>query len=240
MSTWAILLAGGRGERLHRLVNKVYLTLGDREMIEFPFDTFARSPLVSGTVVVVRPQDTVHVQGFLAGRDDQHQVMVVAGGDTRHQSERRGIEALAGPIEAGEVDLLAVHDGARPFVTIDLIARLVEEARRRGGAVPGLTVPGPLFQRRGSEVVPLDSSGLRRVQTPQVFRALDLLIAYRRAEDEGFEGVDTAETVERYSDLQVGLVEGDPGNIKVTFVEDLIEAEDHARRFVAGRWVEGG
>lgn len=82
----------------------------------------------------------------------------------------------------------------------------------------------------------LDTKALRAVQTPQVFRAAELVEGYRLAEQAGFEGVDTAETVQRFTALEVALVPGDARNIKVTFVEDLLEAEDIARSFHRGRW----
>lgn len=237
MSLWVILLAGGRGERLRREVNKVYLPVAGREMLEYSLDTFCRCDLVEGLVVVVRPEDAEHLRALLLDACPKP-VRVVAGGATRHRSEHLGIEAMTSDIESGSVEWIAVHDGARPFVTLELFERTVEEAFRRGGGVPALAVAGPLYQRTGEEVVPLDTHSLRRVQTPQVFRARELSEGYRQAEAAGFEGVDTAETVERFTDLDVGLVSGDPRNVKVTFVEDLLEAEDLATGFRHGRWVE--
>lgn len=232
-----MVLAGGRGERLRREVNKVYLPLGRLEMLEYPLDTFIRSPMVAGMVVVVRPDDEAHVRQLLAGVSSKP-VKVVTGGPSRHRSEHLGIAALAESIETGEVEWVAVHDGARPFVSLDLLDSILSEARRRGGAIPALGVSGPLYRRQKGEVVPLDTRSVRRAQTPQVFRAIELWEGFRRAEEAGFEGVDTAETVERFTDLEVGLVPGDPRNMKVTFVEDLLEAEELAASFEEGRWKE--
>ena len=78
-----------------------------------------------------------------------------------------------------------------------------------------------------------------RVQTPQVFRARPLLEAYRASVAAGFEGVDTAETIERFSTLEVAVVPGDDRNIKITFVEDLFRAEELAANWDDGRWVLG-
>ncbi len=80
---------------------------------------------------------------------------------------------------------------------------------------------------------------LRRVQTPQVFHARPLLEAYLASVAAGFEGVDTAETVERFSDLEVKVIPGDPRNIKITFVEDLFVAEEYALEWDKGEWVSG-
>lgn len=237
MHMWVVVLAGGRGERLRREVNKVYLPIGGAEMLAYPLDTFGRSPMVDGLVVVVREDDHEHVRALVEGAGDKP-TKIVGGGASRHRSEHLGIQALATEIEAGAVDLIAVHDGARPFVSLDLLERVVTEATRRGGAVPVLGVSGPLYRRQQGEAVLLDTHSVRRAQTPQAFRAAELWEGFRLAEESSFEGVDTAETVERFTDLEVGLVPGDPRNIKVTFVEDLLEADELAASFEHGRWKE--
>lgn len=238
MTLWAIVLAGGRGERLRREVNKVYLPVAGRSVLEYSLDTLCRSERVAGIVVVARPEDSDQLAELLVPLD--RPVEVVAGGPTRHHSEHAGIEALAARIEAGEIGWVAVHDGARPFASLDLLDAVAAEADRRGGAVPALRVESPLYERSGTGVTLLDTDSVRRAQTPQIFAARPLLQGYRRAATEGFEGVDTAETVERFTQLEVGVVPGDPRNVKVTFVEDLLAAEDLARSFVAGRWAEPG
>lgn len=238
MTLWAIVLAGGRGERLRREVNKVYLPVAGRQVLEYSLDTFSRSDLVQGIVVVARPEDSAQLSDLLADANLSRPVEVVTGGPSRHHSEHAGMEALAGRIESGEIGWIAVHDGARPFASLDLVETVAIEARQRGGAVPALRVESPLYERSGLGASLLDTDSVRRVQTPQIFASRPLLEGYRRAASEGFEGVDTAETVERFTDLEVGVVAGDPRNVKVTFVEDLLMAEDLARSFVAGRWVE--
>lgn len=234
-----MVLAGGRGERLRREINKVYLPVGKSEILEYSLDTFRRSPEVSGLVVVTRHEDRDHVAGLLADIDEVD-VRLVTGGPSRHRSEHLGIEALAEEIEGGTVEWVGVHDGARPFISLDLFHVIVEEARARGGAIPALGVAGPMYHRTEGRAELLDTHAVRRAQTPQVFRAADLWRGYQAAETAGFEGVDTAETVERFTDLEVGIVEGDPRNIKVTFVEDLLEAEDLAAAFEEGQWSRSG
>ncbi len=161
---------------------------------------------------------------------------VVAGGPSRHESEYAGLTALSDAIDAGDIEIVAIHDGARPFMTLDLLDTVIEAARRTGGAIPGLTVEEPLFRVEGETASLLEPETLRRVQTPQAFRATPLLEAYRRAGATGYHGVDTAETIERYSDLSVSVVPGDPHNIKVTFVEDFFEAEGYAQDWEKGHW----
>jgi 2-C-methyl-D-erythritol 4-phosphate cytidylyltransferase len=227
----AIVLAGGRGSRVRSGVNKVFLPVRDRAVVEYSIRTFRREPRVARIVVAVRPEDRFRLD-HLIGAPEFHGMTVVTGGSTRHLSELAAIETLATAIEAGTIDLVAIHDGARPFMTLELLEACIEAADRVGGAVPGLAPEAPLYEVRASGARALAAA--LRVQTPQVFRAKALLDAYRASVEAGFEGVDTAETIEKFSTVEVAVVPGDIRNIKITFVEDLFQAEE-----MAGNWGEG-
>ncbi|QBI19260.1 2-C-methyl-D-erythritol 4-phosphate cytidylyltransferase [Egibacter rhizosphaerae] len=235
MTACAILLAGGAGTRLHQSENKVYLPVADRPLVAWSLDAFERSPLINEIVLVIREEDRGRIEEVLAGHPTSKVGTIVEGGATRHASEHAGLEAVAPRIDTGEIDLVLIHDGARPFVRQRLLRRIVETARAVGGAVPGMELDAPVLLRAGSDrdgeqaVLPTDD--LRRVQTPQAFRASDLLRTYREAAKVGFAGVDTSESVERFSDLDVEVVPGDPDNIKVTFVQDLFAVEELAVRW---------
>jgi 2-C-methyl-D-erythritol 4-phosphate cytidylyltransferase len=237
VTTAAIVLAGGSGTRLQRVENKVYLQLGGQTLLAWSLRTFERSPLVDRIVLVVRAGDEDRAAAVTEPLRLRKLTETVVGGSTRHESERAGLEALAADIATQVVDLIAIHDAARPFVREALLERVFTTAREVGGAVPALELVGEFLLRVGADgaPAPVPTTELRRVQTPQAFRARELLAAYRRASEEAFHGVDTAESVERFSDLQVGTVPGDPDNIKVTFVEDLILAEELAASWDAGR-----
>jgi 2-C-methyl-D-erythritol 4-phosphate cytidylyltransferase len=99
-----------------------------------------------------------------------------------------------------------------------------------------MSLEAPVYRFTGDHIEALPQQQLRRMQTPQAFRAGPLLAAYRAAAAHGTEGVDTAETVGRYTDLRVEVVAGDLRNIKVTFVEDIFRAEDLAASFARGAW----
>lgn len=232
MRTAAILLAGGAGTRLRRSENKVYLPIGERPLLAWSLAAFQRSPIIDDIVLVIRPIDrgvarrVLHETGVAKLRGIAH------GGATRHDSELAGLSSLAQDIDSGRVNLVVIHDAARPFVSSALIGRIVETARRTGGAVPALPVADTVVRTSDDGGVERLSAGsLRRVQTPQAFWARELLNAYRRADEEGFSGVDTAESVTRFSDLAIDTVEGDARNVKVTFVEDLFLAEELAARW---------
>jgi 2-C-methyl-D-erythritol 4-phosphate cytidylyltransferase len=233
----AIVLAGGSGSRVQRDVNKVYLPIRDRDMLEYSLETMDRSPRISRVVLVVREEDRARAETVIAETMTSKLSHVVIGGSSRHQSELAGLRAVASDIEAGEIDVVAIHDGARPFMTLDLLDGIIDAAIAHGGAIPGLTIEEPLYRNSGDAVTLLPLNSLRRIQTPQAFLAGPLLHAYEQSVRAGFEGVDTAETIERFTDLEIRIVPGDPRNIKVTFVEDFFAAEEYALEWEKGRWL---
>ena len=220
MPAAVVILAAGTGSRVGAGSNKVLLPLGDRAVLAWSVRDATALDDVRRVLVVVRPgeQDEVAaaLQPHLAGAE----VGLVEGGATRHASEWAAVQALQPLIEAGEVDVVAIHDGARPLAGSALFAATIAAARDHGGAIPVVRLPGLLA--RDGRALPAELDG---VQTPQAFRAAALLSAYAAAAVEGFEGTDTAACFAAYSDLPVVTVPSGPGNFKVTFPEDLVVAE---------------
>jgi 2-C-methyl-D-erythritol 4-phosphate cytidylyltransferase len=214
----AVVLAGGSGSRLGAEGNKVYLPLAGRPLLAWSIEAFAAAPGVGRLVLVTRPAD--RSLAAEAVRTAGGRVEVVDGGATRHDSEWAALRLLAPAIRAGELDVVAIHDGARPIVTQRLIAEVVAAAREHGAAVPGVPLTG--VADRDLNPVP---GTLVRVQTPQAFRADLLLAAYERADADCFTGTDTAACVERYAGVPVHCIPGDPCNVKVTYRPDLTLAE---------------
>ena len=204
-------------------------------MVDYSVRTFQRARDVTRIVVAVRPEDRYRLDHLVADEVGPP-FSTVAGGATRHQSEFAAIESLGTAIDAGAVDLIAIHDGARPFMTFEILDACMQAASSFGGAVPGLPPDAPLYQMNNGAALPLAGQALIRVQTPQVFKAHPLLEAYRASVEAGFEGVDTAETMEKFSRVDVAIVPGDERNMKVTFVEDLFRAEELATDWDDGRW----
>lgn len=231
-----IVLAGGSGSRLDPGVNKVYRTVAGRAVLTYSLDTLQRSSVVDRVILVVRPVDRTEAAEAVARAEITKLTATVPGGPTRQESERSGLEALSLDIEAGEIELVGIHDGARPFVTLDLIESLYAAARQHGGAIPVLPLEESLYQRAAGFAEPVALGALVRVQTPQAFAAAPLLAAYRSAALAGFSGYDTAETMERFSNITTAVVAGDPRNIKLTVPEDFSAAEEMAHHWSAGRW----
>jgi 2-C-methyl-D-erythritol 4-phosphate cytidylyltransferase len=240
MSVAVIVVAGGAGSRIGREVNKVYLPIRRRATLTYSLETLEQAPAVAEIVLVVRDEDRASAREAAAAVPITKPLHTVTGGSSRQLSELAGLEAIAPAIESGGIELVAIHDGARPFLTIALLESVLDRARTEGGAIPGLMIDGPVYRREGDRIALLPDGALRRVQTPQAFRAKPLLDAYRRAAEAGFEGADTAETVERFGEVTTVVVTGEPGNLKLTFVEDFFVAEDLALRWERGRWLQAG
>lgn len=226
----AVVLAGGSGTRLGADRNKVYLDLAGRPMLAWSLATLDQHPAVSSVVVAVRQGDE---ESFAELNPGQFATTIhtVVGGASRAASEMAALDLLAPTVDTGAIEVVLIHDGARPFLDTSLIDRLIVAARTHGGAIPGLVPEQRLFRLEsdGTTASALSEQSLRRVQTPQAFRAAPLLQAYQQATIDAFDGVDTAEVVARYTSVDAVVVEGDPDNLKVTTPADLERAQQIAR-----------
>jgi 2-C-methyl-D-erythritol 4-phosphate cytidylyltransferase len=172
-------------------------------------------------VVVVRREDRPEVAEAIGPYLGSHDVWLVDGGEERHDSEYRALQALRADIEAGEIEVVAIHDGARPLASAALFRAVIGVAATVGAAVPAVP-PGRLNNQDGS----LADAELVTVQTPQAFAAPLLLAAYDAADADQFVGTDTAACLERYTDVVVHPVAGERDNLKITFAGDLRLAEE--------------
>jgi 2-C-methyl-D-erythritol 4-phosphate cytidylyltransferase len=217
----AVVLGAGRGARLGAGVNKVHLELGGEPILVRAARALAGHPDVDELHVVAAPGEEQDCAERL--RDGGVAASgIVAGGATRHASERAVLEALAPRIEAGRIGIVLIHDGARPLVDAATIGRTIAAAREHGGAIAAVPVPRPLAAVAGGLLgVRLPAADLWSAQTPQAFAAAPLLTAYRAAVEDGS---DTASTMER-GGTDVRVVRGDARNLKVTWPADLRRAE---------------
>jgi 2-C-methyl-D-erythritol 4-phosphate cytidylyltransferase len=218
-----VVLAAGAGTRVGG--GKAYLPLAGRSVLAWSLEVVRRAPGVERLLLVVRPGDRQLASRVLDRELPGVAVEVVAGGTSRHESEFRALARLAAAIRAGAVDLVLVHDAARPLASPALTARVLAAAGRHGAAVPGVPVHGALLVDPSGRLAGAPGGRLVAVQTPQAFRAGPLLAAHEAAARDGFGGTDTAACVERHGGLGIRVVPGDPGNLKITFPGDLRVAE---------------
>jgi 2-C-methyl-D-erythritol 4-phosphate cytidylyltransferase len=215
MKTTAIIVAAGSGSRFNSETPKQFLEVNGKLVVVHALERFEAAPSVDA-IVLVLAKDQI-------GKLDLNQVTklqtVVAGGISRAASVNNGLNAVS-----ADTAIVAVHDGARPLVTVDEIERTIERAKQTGAACLVAAVTDTIKSIRGGEIAAtLDRNELRRALTPQAF-SLDVL-------KKAFEGADLDESVtdECYLVERLGhpiaIVEGSVRNIKITHPEDLVLAE---------------
>ena len=218
MSVVAVVVAGGVGKRLKSRVHKSFVRLAGRPMLGWVLEALERSPSVRDVVIVAHPKDLAAARALARRERLRKVVAVVAGGESRMASVRRGLAAV--PARA---KWILVHDAARPLVTPALIEATVRAARSAKAAIAAVPVVPTIKQGKAGWVVKtLDRRALWAVQTPQVFERKLLERAHARRN--GFQATDDAALVEAMG-KRVKIVPGFERNLKVTGPEDLAIAE---------------
>ena len=213
----AVIVAAGTASRMGG-IDKVMAPLGGEPMVVRTVRAFQNCDGIREIVVVTRPDLIVPIRSLCHSFPKLK--IVVAGGKTRQESVSIGLSALS-----RRVKLAAIHDGARPLVSYEVIDRTVRAANTYSAAAPAIPVKDTVKVVQGAVVTATPHrENLRAVQTPQVFD-IDLLRgALKKAKDDGAEVTDDCSAVERIGAV-VKIVEGDERNLKVTTPMDLKIAE---------------
>jgi 2-C-methyl-D-erythritol 4-phosphate cytidylyltransferase len=221
MRVAALVLAAGRGERIRAAEPKAFLPVAGRALVVHAIEALAACDAIDVIVPVLPAGALDRVAPGALGPSARRKLRpAVAGGAERQDSMRAGLAALPAGVE-----LVAVHDAARALVRPADVARVVAAAERCGAALLAVPVRDTLKRvEAGRIAATVPREALWAAQTPQVFRAALLREALDKAESEGFRGTDDAQLVERLG-APVEVVEGDPGNVKITWPADLAWAE---------------
>ncbi|MBW1810221.1 MAG: 2-C-methyl-D-erythritol 2,4-cyclodiphosphate synthase [Deltaproteobacteria bacterium] len=218
-NTWAIVPAAGQGVRFGTSEPKQFLAHRKTSLLKQTLRTLAATELFDGIAVVV-PAKSVAAKDLLpVEMNGLENIRVVAGGRLRMDSVKCGLLCLPDSCE-----IVLVHDGVRPKISGALVASVIDGANKHGACVPVLAATETIktIDQAGMVVKTLNRDSLRLVQTPQGFKRQVLLDAYSWAGQQGLEQpfTDDAALVEG-SGQKVATVAGEPGNIKVTFKDDL-------------------
>jgi 2-C-methyl-D-erythritol 4-phosphate cytidylyltransferase / 2-C-methyl-D-erythritol 2,4-cyclodiphosphate synthase len=221
-SVYGLVLAAGRGSRFGGDLPKQYLSLGGTVVLRHAVAALARHPRVTGVMVAIRPEDRALFEGAVTGLSV---LAPVAGGATRQDSVRLGLEALA----AHRPRRVLIHDGARPFPDQALIDRVIRALDGAPAAIPCLPLRDTIKRAENGAIrATVDRSELWRAQTPQGFHFDAILAAHRAVA--GRELTDDSAVAEA-AGMTPLLVAGSEDNLKVTTPEDLAAAE----RLIAAR-----
>jgi len=217
-----VIAAAGQGSRMGTKTNKQFILLNSHPVLAYSLDFFERQELVDEIVVVSSEKELDYCRNEIIHKFRYKKVSaVLAGGKERQDSVWAGLQYLS-----PDTDFVAVHDGARPLLSSDVLRRLLNEAEEWGAAIPGVASKDTMKMVDKDSFVrhTIDRSMVYSIQTPQVFNYKELFHAYRQAYEEGFYATDDSGLFEKYIG-RVKLVAGDYNNIKITTPEDLMIAQ---------------
>ena len=214
-----VIVAAGSSERMGS--DKMLMTLGSKPVIIRTLMAFQKSPMVDDIVVVTRPEKIVAIADMIKLYDISKVTQVISGGATRVESSLAGVSAVRKGAK-----LIAIHDGARPLVSQELIERVIQGANEHISAVPAIPSTDTLkmVDSEGVIIGHVNRDTVVRVQTPQVFDADIIKGALTKAVQKRLTVTDDCSAVDMMG-FSTYTVEGDTGNIKLTLPEDMVLAE---------------
>jgi len=234
VKTTAIVLSAGRGTRMNSDVAKQYLPLKGRPVLFYCMDIFQKS-FIDEIILVCAEEDIEYCKDEIVDKYGFSKVSrIVSGGKERYNSVYNGLCAISDISEkdSGE-NYVFIHDGARPFVDMDMLERVLDEVKVHKACITGVPVKDTIKVSDADGFVcdTPNRSSLYQVQTPQVFEYKLIKDSYKEVLDKekelrekGISITDDAMIVEAVSDVKVKIVEGSYRNIKITTPEDMIVA----------------
>ena len=216
MKECAVIVAGGSGTRMNHEIPKQFLNLGGKPVIWHSINAFIAYKPELYIILVIHPEWIEYWNTLSSELPLPRKLRVVAGGKTRAESVFKGLA------EAENYEWTAVHDAVRPLIQPVLIQKLFREATKKGNAIPVIPVKDSLRFIRGKTSKAIDRSGLYQVQTPQVFRTKELILAFKTKGKEAY--TDEATLAEK-AGIEIHSIPGDPHNLKITVPADLALAE---------------
>ena len=219
MKNVAIVLAAGQGKRMNSKVQKQFLLIKEKPVLYYTLRAFENSELITDVILVTGKDEIEYCQKEIVEKYGFEKVRkIVAGGKERYHSVHNGIQAI------DEAEYVFIHDGARPFVNNEMIARAYNAVAVHKACVVGMPVKDTIkiADEEGFAAQTPDRKKVWQVQTPQTFEYHLIKEAYEKLMIEEPEGItDDAMVVETMTNYKVKLVEGSYRNIKITTPEDL-------------------
>jgi len=212
----AIVVAAGKAQRMEG-IDKILAPLGELPVIVHTLYAFQDCQAIQEVIVVTRPDMMVEISRLCKEYGLDKVTKVVAGGAERTLSVQAGLKEVR-----PDADLIAIHDGARPLLTQDILNSTVAAAAKSGAAAPAISIIDTIKRvENGQTAETVDRSALCAIQTPQVFESGLIRAALAKAVDDGEVLTDDCAAVERLG-MKVTLTNGSRENIKITTPFDLL------------------
>jgi len=219
----AIVLAAGSGSRMKSSVKKQYMLLNGKPLVYYSLEAFNDCENIDDIIVVTSEEDLEYFKTEIIDKYNISKVSnIVAGGKERYNSVYNGLMCI------GDSEYVVIHDGARPFITVENIDCIVNRVRECKACVAGMPVKDTIkiVDEKNNIAQTPNRKTVWMAQTPQAFAKDIIMIAYNemmKAEDDTI--TDDAMVVEKYYGIDVNMVECSYNNIKVTTPEDIVIAE---------------
>lgn len=218
----ALIVAAGKGTRMGSKVSKQFLQLDGKPILYYAIKSFSQCNKIDSIALVLSKEDLDYVKNEIVNKYALDKVkFFIEGGKERQQSVYNGLKSLI------NCSIVAIHDGARPFISSDIISSGIEYAGVYGASACGVRPKDTIkvVDKDGFSLSTPNRDSLISVQTPQCFKYDLILECHEKAENDGLKATDDTMVVENYGN-KVYLYEGDYRNIKITTPEDMILGEE--------------
>lgn len=220
-----VIVSAGRGSRMKADINKQFLKIKDKEVIAHTIDKFYNNENIGEIIIVVREDEKEFFKSNIIDKYGYKNIKIAFGGPERQDSVYNGLKVLDKNCE-----IVLIHDGARPFVTDEIIEKSIKCAQKYNCAIVGVPVKDTIkIVNENNDVCDTPNRNtLWSIQTPQVFDYSLIMNAHEKAKADEYYGTDDSMLME-YLGYDVKVVEGSYNNIKITTPEDLKIAEEILR-----------
>lgn len=216
----AIILAGGRGKRMEAGISKQFILVKGKPILYYTLEKFINCKLIDEIILVLPKDEIEYCKKEVINKYSLKVDKIIEGGKERQDSVFNALKSL------NDSNIVLIHDGARPFVSKEIIENGIKYAKQYGAAAPGVMPKDTIKIRdeNGFSLETLDRSKLISIQTPQIFKKDIIVSCHKKIKEENIAVTDDTMVVEHYGH-RVYLYDGEYTNIKVTTPEDLILCE---------------
>ena len=225
MKTTVIIPAAGSGKRMNSKLNKQFLEINNKPIIEYTIEAFENNEDITDIIIVTKETEIESIKKIIRENNYKKIEHIVTGGNERQDSINNALKYIA-----DDCKKILIHDGARPFIEGKVVKEVVNELNEYDAIAVGVPVKDSLKLISDEHIKEtVERKNIYAIQTPQAFKKEVILKAYKKAYEENYYGTDDTELVERMG-VKTKIIEGSYDNIKITTQEDLLFGEAIAKK----------